>query len=37
VKEMKVFKELMLDYGIITLVMLVGWGGVFFALITMFQ
>jgi hypothetical protein len=34
---MKAFKEFMLDYGFITLVMLVGWGGVFFALVAMYS
>ena len=31
------FKEFMLDYGIITLVMLIGWGGIFFALVAMYS
>lgn len=34
---MKEFKEFMLDYGIITIVMFAGWGAIFYALITMFQ
>jgi hypothetical protein len=34
---MKAFKEFMLDYGIITLAMLIGWGGVFFALVAMYS
>ena len=31
------FKEFMLSYGIITLVMFAGWGVIFFALVAMYS